>query len=185
MSHQRHRSVKMRSLLQPTILLLLSLTTTLVSSQSTALLDFNSPNALPACAAQCTPLYSAQSGCVPPAAPGGRTVDQQRTCFCQSSFLQALYASPNGVCDQACPAAQLSQMRNWFTSSCAANQNAVAGGAGGTQPTTATTPTAATPPPTGTQAGATSTSFPSNKPKNTNQSWFVAPPSSTTMQVSH
>jgi hypothetical protein len=151
------------------VLSLLSITTTFVSSQSTALLDFSSPNGLPLCAQQCTPLYSAQGACVPPAVPASNTLDQQRACFCQSQFLQTLYASPNGLCDAACPAAgQLDQLRNWFTSSCAASQKA-AGQPGATTSTSAKP--AATSPADGARAGATATN---PQPPTTNQSWFVS-----------
>ena len=155
------------------LLSVLAIETTLVSAQSTALLDFTSPNGLPLCAQQCVPLYSAQGACVPPAVPATNTLDQQRTCFCQSPFLQSLYAAPTGLCDAACPAAgELDQLRNWFTSSCAASQKPA--GQPGAAPSTSTAAAAATSSPGGARAGANSSNPP---PPSNNQSWSVSPPS--------
>ena len=78
------------------------------------------PAALPPCAEECTILQQAQSGCVPPAAPA---TDQQtyESCFCQSVFLQPLFTSPNGVCDQFCTErSDLVQIQGWFTGLCQA-----------------------------------------------------------------
>ncbi|KAI9674401.1 MAG: hypothetical protein M1817_001739 [Caeruleum heppii] len=86
---------------------------------ATPLLDF-SAGALPACAQQCQLLQAAQGGCVPPAAP---VTDQTnyKACFCQSAYLQPLYAGPNGVCDAVCTPDLLPQIRNWYLGQCQNN----------------------------------------------------------------
>ncbi|PGH31677.1 hypothetical protein GX50_05517 [[Emmonsia] crescens] len=73
----------------------------------------------PRCAVGCPLLQQAQANCVPPAAP----VTNQATyisCFCQSSLLQALHSSPNGVCDAVCPSADLSTLQKWYAGFCSA-----------------------------------------------------------------
>ncbi|KAL2371501.1 hypothetical protein RJ035_002550 [Blastomyces gilchristii] len=72
----------------------------------------------PECAVGCPLLQEAQANCVPPAAP---VTDQAtyRSCFCQSSLLQALHSSPNGVCDAVCPPAELNTLQQWYAGLCA------------------------------------------------------------------
>ena len=97
--------------------LLMIVTNPAVSQDSGPLLDFTSPNALPACARQCQPLLDAQFLCIPPRTPSTDQPTYQR-CFCQSPALQTLYRSPAGLCDASCPPDQLNLVRNWFLSRC-------------------------------------------------------------------
>ncbi|PGG99848.1 hypothetical protein AJ79_08400 [Helicocarpus griseus UAMH5409] len=70
----------------------------------------------PACAVGCPLLEQAQEVCVPPIAP----VTHQGayvSCFCQSSLIQTLHSSPNGVCD-ACQPADRSLLQKWYAGIC-------------------------------------------------------------------
>ena len=99
------------------VVLLMMVANPATSQVSGPLLDFTSPNALPACARQCQPLLDAQSLCIPPHTPSTDQPTYQR-CFCQSPALQTLYRSPAGLCDASCPPDQLTLVRNWFLSRC-------------------------------------------------------------------
>ncbi|KAI9822065.1 MAG: hypothetical protein M1826_000573 [Phylliscum demangeonii] len=122
-----------------------------VLAQSTQLLDF-SPTALPPCATQCQSLYTAQAGCVPPAAPVS-VDDTYHTCFCQSNFLHTLYSSTAGLCDGACPPEGLTQIRTWYLALCLPKSATTTTSAGTptADPTTALSASAST---GGTNAGA-------------------------------
>ncbi|OJD21622.1 hypothetical protein ACJ73_07037 [Blastomyces percursus] len=76
----------------------------------------------PECAVGCPLLQEAQANCVPPAAP---VTDQAtyRSCFCQSTLLQALHSSPSGVCDAVCPPAELNTLQQWYAGLCATGGN--------------------------------------------------------------
>ncbi|OJD17112.1 hypothetical protein AJ78_02756 [Emergomyces pasteurianus Ep9510] len=127
---------------------------TLVECQS--LIPAAGSATFPGCAVGCLLLQEAQANCVPPAAP--RT--NQATyisCFCQSSLLQALHSSPNGVCDAVCPPRDLSTLQTWYAGLCSA----------GNPELTQTTTTSATP---------NTHSNPKSDPPNENSappSWYV------------
>lgn len=78
---------------------------------------------LPACAAQCGPLYDANGACVPPAAPAADE-DTYDSCFCSYDTLQPFNQGASGVCDSACPADPngLSGIQSWFTGFCNGRQ---------------------------------------------------------------
>ncbi|KAI9842449.1 MAG: hypothetical protein M1837_007118 [Sclerophora amabilis] len=124
-------------------ILLWILFTTLTSSQTpqqpTQILDF-SAGALPACANACVPLQSAQGACIPPAVPVTDTATY-KSCFCKSAFLQTLYTSPSGICDTACPADGLAQMREWFIRQCEQKPTVAATTVTSTSTSTSSTPT--------------------------------------------
>ncbi|PGH05280.1 hypothetical protein GX51_03001 [Blastomyces parvus] len=86
----------------------------------------------PECAVGCPLLQEAQANCIPPAAPATNQAIYN-SCFCQSSLIQALHSSPNGVCDAVCPPAELSKLQQWYAGFCAT------GNPGGTQTTTTST----------------------------------------------
>jgi len=78
----------------------------------------------PSCVTACGSLYDVNGACVPPAAP---TADPSvyDSCFCNDPRLAPFKTGTSGVCDGACAnAADLSSIRNWFTSFC---NNGVAG----------------------------------------------------------
>lgn len=70
---------------------------------------------LPACAADCGPLYDAQGACTPP-----NIAATSDSCFCAYSTLQPFLTTTSGVCDNACTtdATGLSDIRQWFLSFC-------------------------------------------------------------------
>ena len=120
------------------------------------LLDFSSPNALPACANQCQPLYTAQYACIPPQAPVSDDA-AYRSCFCQSAFLHNLYSTPAGLCDGICPPDGLAQIRNWYVGTC--GQKAVASPSAATSAGTSVSSSST---PTGSNAGGTRTPSPTS-----------------------
>ncbi|KLJ10103.1 hypothetical protein EMPG_09915 [Blastomyces silverae] len=88
----------------------------------------------PECAAACPLLQEAQANCIPPAAPVTNEATY-KSCFCQSSLLQPLHSSPNGVCDAVCPPPELNTLQQWYAGLCAS----------GNPEATQTTTTLATP----------------------------------------
>lgn len=94
--------------------------------------------ALPTCAEQCTILDTAQTGCVPPAAP----VTDQATyisCFCQSGYISSLSTDASQYCGSVCSGDDLTAIQTWYSSFCASDDSAAA-----SQPTTTTAADAAT-----------------------------------------
>ena len=71
---------------------------------------------LPACAQQCTTLQRAQTGCVPPAAPGTNQGSFQ-SCFCLSDLIKELPVAPSVTCPN-CQPADLVTLQNWFAGLC-------------------------------------------------------------------
>jgi hypothetical protein len=71
---------------------------------------------LPACAAQCGPLYDAQGACSPPVRASSVS------CFCAFGTLQPFYTGTAGVCDGECPSdpTGLSGIQSWFLGLCKA-----------------------------------------------------------------
>ncbi|KAK3990371.1 hypothetical protein QBC44DRAFT_67028 [Cladorrhinum sp. PSN332] len=77
------------------------------------------PQSLPTCVSSCGPLYDVNGACVPPAVPKADT-NVYNSCFCNDARLAPFKSGTSGVCDAACPApADLTSIRNWFTSYCA------------------------------------------------------------------
>jgi len=76
------------------------------------------PTTLPACAAQCTVLQQAATGCVPPAAPV-TSQDIYQSCFCQSALLTSLIQDPTAnICGPQCDAADFASIDSWYQSVC-------------------------------------------------------------------
>lgn len=94
------------------LLLLTVLATRSIAQQITIL-----PTSLPACAAQCTALLQAQTGCVPPAAPVTDTATYQ-SCFCQSGYLSSLYSSAASNLCATCSSGDMSAIQAWYKSFC-------------------------------------------------------------------
>ncbi|OAX81249.1 hypothetical protein ACJ72_04413, partial [Emergomyces africanus] len=134
---------------------------TLVECQS--LIPTTGSATFPGCAIGCPLLREAQTNCVPPAAPSTNQATYI-SCFCQSSLLQALHSSPNGVCDAVCPPADLTKLQTWYAGFCSAGNPEL------TQ-TTTTSATRTPSPNSGSDSGA-------GKSENVNQaapqSWFSA-----------
>ena len=128
-------------------------------------------NTFPACALSCTPLLTAQSACVPPAAPA---TDQAQyvSCFCQSGYLTALHSSPDGTCDQWCTVeTDRQELMTWYNNLCAipvATTATTATTVSGPQ-TTIVYITSTAPP--GTTASSTSSSS-SDTSSSSNGSWY-------------
>ncbi|KAH8901277.1 hypothetical protein GQ53DRAFT_835140 [Thozetella sp. PMI_491] len=82
------------------------------------------PNSI-SCALQCGPLYDANGGCVPPAAPSASALVYD-LCLCSNKRLTAFSTTTAGVCDNACPSDTngLSSIRDWYTAFCALAQSA-------------------------------------------------------------
>ncbi|TPX16182.1 uncharacterized protein E0L32_004177 [Thyridium curvatum] len=80
--------------------------------------------ALPSCGVKCGHLYDANGACVPPAKPRG-DLGTYASCFCADPRVSPFAAGVSGVCDDACAGADLTSVRNWFTSFCAANAKGV------------------------------------------------------------
>ncbi|RDW68535.1 hypothetical protein BP5796_09192 [Coleophoma crateriformis] len=114
-----------------------------------AIVPFTS--ALPACAAQCGPLYDAQGACSPP------VMATSDTCFCAYATLQPFLTTTAGVCDNACTtdANGLSEIRTWFLNFC------------GDSTSTSTTSGS------GSSATATSSSSSSGSSSGSNNGWFA------------
>ncbi|KXJ91438.1 hypothetical protein Micbo1qcDRAFT_175640 [Microdochium bolleyi] len=104
----------------------------------TTIMPFGS---LPSCAAVCGPLYDANGGCVPPAAPTAQP-SVYESCFCGNKALQPFSASPSGVCDAACSNPQdLASIQGWYKSFCAGKAAAPTGTNSGSVPTSSSTST--------------------------------------------
>jgi hypothetical protein len=75
-------------------------------------------SSLPACAAQCGPLYDAQGACSPPV-----KLASSDSCFCAQGKLQPFYTGTTNVCDGACPTdpTGLTQIQLWFLRHCKAD----------------------------------------------------------------
>ena len=98
------------------------ITTVVLASVATAqiVVPQAASDTFPACALSCTPLLTAQSACVPPAAPA---TDQATyvSCFCQSGYLTTLHSSPDGTCDQWCTVeTDRQELMSWYNNLCAA-----------------------------------------------------------------
>ncbi|MCJ1304362.1 hypothetical protein MMC08_007174 [Hypocenomyce scalaris] len=145
-----------------TKILLLAVLATMSAAQQATIL----PATLPACAAQCTPLDQAQTGCVPPAAPVTNQATYQ-SCFCQSAYLSSLYASgASTLCGAACSAADMSSIQSWYQGFCPQQAAAANGGAGAPVVTVTTSVPAAPVPGTSSTPGSTSTSTSSSTSSN-------------------
>lgn len=105
-----------RPLSSPLYLLFLSLFLNVTRAQN--FLPTTSSPDFPGCAVGCNILLQAQSLCVPPAV----AVTSQFTyenCFCQSSFLQGLYSSPDAVCAAECTIeSDRVLVQTWFRTFC-------------------------------------------------------------------
>ncbi|KAI0482510.1 hypothetical protein GGR56DRAFT_191191 [Xylariaceae sp. FL0804] len=88
---------------------------------------------LPACAAECGPLYDANGACVPPnvATAPVATYD---ACFCSYAALQPFSTTTGVVCPNACTtdAGGLGSIQAWFTSLCNAKGVATSSSASAT-----------------------------------------------------
>jgi len=72
---------------------------------------------LPACAAHCALLQSAQTGCVPPAAPqSSQTIYQ--SCFCQSALLTPLKSGGTNICPAQCDSTDYAAIVSWYNGLC-------------------------------------------------------------------
>ncbi|KIW26455.1 uncharacterized protein PV07_09548 [Cladophialophora immunda] len=108
--------IRMRSssLLKSSALLLSLLR--FVSAQS--IVPTSSSPQFPSCAVNCAVLLQAQTACVPPAVPATNQITYEN-CFCQSSFLQALYSTPDAICTAECTSeSDRALLQTWFTSFC-------------------------------------------------------------------
>jgi len=72
----------------------------------------------PACAVSCTILLQAQSLCVPPNVAATNQLTYEN-CFCQSSYLQPLYGSPDALCTTECTVeSDRTLLQTWFKNFC-------------------------------------------------------------------
>lgn len=158
----------------PTLTYLLSLFLDIASAQN--FLPTTSSADFPGCGVGCNLLLQAQSFCVPPAV----AVTSQFTyenCFCQSSFLQGLYSSPDAVCTAECTIeSDRVLLQKWFTGFCSAvgqgvNPLASTGAATATGSVTVVTVTSTSPPTGSASTSSGSGSGSTNKPVAANQSW--------------
>lgn len=164
----------------PTLTYLLSLFLDITLAQN--FLPTTSSADFPGCGVGCNLLLQAQSFCVPPAV----AVTSQFTyenCFCQSSFLQGLYSSPDAVCTAECTIeSDRVLLQRWFTGFCSAVGQGVnplastgAATATATGSVTVVTVTSTSPPSgstsTSTSSGSGSGSGSTNKPAAASQSW--------------
>ncbi|KAG5975232.1 hypothetical protein E4U58_001636 [Claviceps cyperi] len=90
-----------------------------MSGLSYTIVPFFDINQLPACAAQCQPLWDANGGCVPPAIPKADS-KLYGECFCANGKVAAFSTAASGVCDNACPgdAKGMSSIAGWFSKFC-------------------------------------------------------------------
>ena len=108
------------------------------------------PSNLPSCAAQCTVLQQAQTGCTP---AGGAPVTgqaQYQSCFCQSALLTQLYSDNTVQVCTTCSQSDMSTIQNWYKDYCGrggapvqgnGNQNQDQNNQNGQQTSTSTTST--------------------------------------------
>lgn len=84
---------------------------------------------LPACAANCGPLYDVNGACVPPAATSAAATAYEQ-CFCSDARLAAFSTTTGGVCDAACTAdaAGYGSLTSWYQSMCSSVQALAADG---------------------------------------------------------
>ncbi|KIW82848.1 hypothetical protein Z517_02091 [Fonsecaea pedrosoi CBS 271.37] len=88
----------------------------LVSAQS--IVPTSSTSQFPSCAVNCAVLLQAQTACVPPSVPATNQITYEN-CFCQSSFLQALYSTPDSICTAECTSeSDRALLQTWFTTFC-------------------------------------------------------------------
>lgn len=83
----------------------------------TTIPPFADTKVLPACAANCGPLYDANGACVPPAAAQAEA-SVYTGCFCSHNGVKALSTATAGVCDDACQGNDLSSIAGWFRDMC-------------------------------------------------------------------
>ena len=126
------------------------------ASRAQQLLVFGD-NALPTCAQSCTVLQSAQTGCIPPAAPVTDALTYE-SCFCQSGYLVTLKAAGSTLCSDVCTdSADVLKIASWYQSNCADNgvaaAAAVSTAATTTSPAATTSANAATAVPSNTSSG--------------------------------
>ncbi|KAG6039866.1 hypothetical protein E4U41_001943 [Claviceps citrina] len=90
-----------------------------MSGLSYTIVPFFDISELPACAAQCQPLWDANGGCVPPAIPQADP-KLYGECFCANGKVAAFSTAASGVCDNACPgdAKGMSSIAGWFSNFC-------------------------------------------------------------------
>ncbi|OAP55111.1 hypothetical protein AYL99_10811 [Fonsecaea erecta] len=161
----------MRSLLKSSPLLLGLLR--FVSAQN--IVPTSPSDQFPSCAVNCAVLLQAQTACVPPAQPATNQITYEN-CFCQSSFLQALYSTPDAICTAECTSeSDRALLQTWFTGFC----QKVGSGIDPLETTTSTFQPSSTtvvtitsystPPPTATNTGTGSASAPAPP---SHQSWI-------------
>jgi hypothetical protein len=109
---------------------------------------------LPACAAECYPLYNAQGACSPPIVPSTSSL----SCFCAYGSLQPFYTTTAGVCDGACPNDPngLSGIQSWFQGLCAKGTSQTTATGGSSTATTSSTDSGTAAPVNGGGSGASS-----------------------------
>ncbi|KAI5199421.1 hypothetical protein E4T39_06246 [Aureobasidium subglaciale] len=131
-----------------------------------------SDTALPSCAQQCTVLQSAQTGCIPPAAPVTDAVIYE-SCFCQSGYLTPLKTAGSTLCSDVCEAADVAKIASWYQSNCA--DNGVAAAASVSATGTTTDPTATRSASTSASSAGSSSGSQSAKNQNTEpqHSWWT------------
>lgn len=115
--------------------------------------------ALPTCAQQCTVLQSAQTGCIPPAAPVTNAATYE-SCFCQSGYLTTLKAAGSTLCSDVCDAADVAKISSWYQSNCADNGVAAAASVSAAGTTTSASTVASSTPAATTTSTTSSTSSP-------------------------
>ncbi|KAF5006381.1 hypothetical protein FDECE_7255 [Fusarium decemcellulare] len=96
----------------------------------TTIVPFGNQKILPACAANCGPLYDANGACVPPQVAADAGPSAYTSCFCLDTRVAALSTATTGVCDDVCTGANLNSVASWFRDICSVSTNANKGGNG-------------------------------------------------------
>lgn len=138
------------------------------------ILEFGT-NELPSCAETCPILLTAQTGCVPPAAPV-TNVQTYKSCFCQSGYLSTLATDATTICDTVCTSqTDRTEIQSWYASYCADAADLPVGVAAASSTAAAQAATTATQVASGTAttSGSTSTATSTSAATTTaaNQSW--------------
>lgn len=146
---------------RPSLVALSSLLVTLLRpAEAQTIVPTSSSSQFPACAVNCAVLLQAQSACVPPSVPATNQITYEN-CFCQSSFLQGLYGSPDSICTAECTVeSDRDLLQSWFTGFCREVGS-------GVDPLLTSTSGATAQPTTVTVVTITSTSTPGSTPTNT------------------
>ena len=89
-----------------------------VTTMAQSIVPSASSSTFPGCALSCNVLLQAQALCTPPTAATTNQLAYDN-CFCQSTLLQTLYATPDSVCAAECSiAADRTLLQSWFIGFC-------------------------------------------------------------------